>query len=312
MKEAKSITNCVIRVAKGCKGTAIDHLIKKMPNLIRGQKGYVLPLSLVTLAVGALVLVPFLQYVYTGIKSSEISKDLTLERYSAEAGIQDAISRLKVNMDGFTDSLTPDNPTASYSITVNGVEIFITVKIPETPEEPELDLPVQAGPHLHVGKKVSKSWIEPNVVNTLTYTIETTNYGTCTLHLGEIGDILPFPFQYVSGSSSGMTTADPTITWDNMQQVLTWSFTGDDRPTLYSGETGTQTFQANVIAGAGIYYNKASIKDDPEQAGEVSTGPTAAVAAGVYEIEAKTKCTVSQATAAIDSTEATILSWRNE
>ncbi len=278
---------------------------------MNGEKGSTLPMALIALAMGALLIVPFLQHAYTGLKAAAISEELTVERYSADAGIEDAIWRLKVNKDGFTDSVTPDNPSASYSITVNGIEVFITVEIPQPPD-PEPPPPIQSGHHLHVGKSTNKSWLEPKTSNTTTYTIEVTNYGTSTLHLGEISDTLPRPFLYVSGSSSGMTTNDPTITWVNNRQLLTWSFSGADKPTLISGETKTQTFQASVTPGSGIYYNEASATDDPNRAGTTSSGPAAPVAVGVYEIRAQARRATIQATAAIDSTEATIVSWQVE
>jgi len=279
---------------------------------MKREEGHAFILVLATLAIGALLIVPFLNHASIGRTAANISKEWMIEQYAVDAAAEHAIWQLKSNVDGLIESLTLENTSVSYSITVNSEEVFITVSIPQPPE-PEPTPETQPGQHLHVGKSTNKHWIQSSSPNTLTYTIALTNYGTSAMHIGEIGDIIPRPFQYVSGSSSGITTDDPTITWRNNQHVLTWSFKGADRPKLEAGETKTQTFQASVLRASGIYYDEAWAVDDPPSVGKVSTGPTAPVAAGVYEIKVQTQRANIHATVAISSTgEVTILSWQIE
>jgi len=274
---------------------------------LKEQKGYVLPLALIVLTVGTLFIVPFLQHAHAGLNAARRSDRLNAERYAADAGIEDAIWRLKVNKDGFTDSVTPDNPLISYSITVNGIEVFITVEVPQVPE-PEPLPEKQTGQHLNLRKIANKNWIQPSTVNTITYTIELYNYGTNAMHIDEIGDIIPMSFTYVNGSSSGITTDDPTITWDNNRHVLTWYFTGD-KPKLASGETRVQTFEASVTPPPGIYYDEAWTVYDPASVGKVPTGPTAPIAVAIYEITSQAGRVTVQAAASVSSTEVNIISW---
>ncbi|MBL7119268.1 MAG: hypothetical protein ISS53_01135 [Dehalococcoidia bacterium] len=275
---------------------------------MKEQRGYILLLTLLILTVGTLVIVPFLRHAQAGLNAARISDKRNAERYAADAGIEDAIWRVQVNKDGFTDSVTPDNSSISYSITVNGIEVFITVELPQVPE-PEPLPQRRTGQHLNLRKLANKNWIQPSVVNTLVYTIELYNYGTNAMHIDEMGDIIPMSFTYVPGSSSGITTDDPTITWDNNRQVLTWYFTGD-KPKLASGETRVQTFEASVTPPPGIYYDEAWAVYDPASVGKVATGPTAPVAVAIYEITSQAGRVTVQAAASISSTEVNIMSWQ--
>jgi uncharacterized repeat protein (TIGR01451 family) len=101
------------------------------------------------------------------------------------------------------------------------------------------------------------------------YTITVNNPGVDAT-LNSITDTLPAGFTYTAGSSTGVTTADPTIA----AQVLTWAgpfaVSAGSSVTLHFGVTastvdGTYTNQASADAGAG---------------GVASTGATAPVTVG--------------------------------
>lgn len=101
------------------------------------------------------------------------------------------------------------------------------------------------------------------------YTITVNNPGADAT-LASITDTLPPGFTYTAGSSSGVTTADPTVA----AQDLTW--TGPFA--VPSGGSVTLHFDVTVSSVAGTYTNQASV--DAGAAGVASTGATAPITVG--------------------------------
>ena len=63
-----------------------------LKKIIKGQKGQVLPIVLVLLAIGGLLIAPTLYYASTSLKTqSQVYEFNTLELYSADSGIEDAL-----------------------------------------------------------------------------------------------------------------------------------------------------------------------------------------------------------------------------
>jgi uncharacterized repeat protein (TIGR01451 family) len=77
---------------------------------------------------------------------------------------------------------------------------------------------------------------------TVTYTLTVTNDGNTPILGVDIIDVLPGEFTYVSGSTSGDTISDPTITAGK----LTWENVGD----LGAGESFTISYQATIASDA--------------------------------------------------------------
>jgi TolB protein len=107
------------------------------------------------------------------------------------------------------------------------------------------------------------------VGGTDTYTIRITNPNSFAVSVQNIIDTLPATFTYVTGSSTGVTTANPAVTGS----VLTWN-----GPFSVPGSSSvTQTFKVNVGACPGTHLNEATATP----AGFVNTvtpsGPTAPV-----------------------------------
>lgn len=272
------------------------------------QRGAAFLMVLILLAVGSLIIPPWLKFVQTALRTSQVSGNQLKEDTSASAGVRQAIWRLQTNDGGFADLLSPENPSASYSVPINGMEVLVDVSVPQVPDPPPPP-PQQSGPHLHVGKSRSIKWLKYSEVKSFTYTIRVTNYGTSTMHVGELGDSIPPPFRYVAGSSNGITNADPTITLDNNRQVLTWTLSSP-LPKLNAGQTRTQTFTViHTIGGVGMHHSEGWAVDYPRSIGKVSSGPTAPVAISIYDIRAHARSSVVKAQVAVSDTESTILSW---
>jgi hypothetical protein len=93
----------------------------------KDKRGQALPLALAALAVGALLIAPFLSSVSAHSISSGNYRDSALQVYSSGAGIEDAIWRLT---DGdLAGTLTDQGDTASYTMpyAVNGIQPEIEI-----------------------------------------------------------------------------------------------------------------------------------------------------------------------------------------
>ncbi len=99
------------------------------------------------------------------------------------------------------------------------------------------------------------------------YTITVSNDSTSAASLASIFDILPAGFSYVAGSTTGVTTTNPTING----QTLTW--TGPFN--VPANGNVTLSFDVTVSSTPGQYFNDAG---GTATAGSVSpTGPTAPI-----------------------------------
>jgi len=86
------------------------------------------------------------------------------------------------------------------------------------------------------------------------YQINATNGGASTAFISQLVDTLPAGFAYVSGTSSGMTTANPAISG----QVLTWYLSASVAP----GTTRSQSYQVTAPLTPGGYVNRFGIRGD--------------------------------------------------
>ena len=102
----------------------------------------------------------------------------------------------------------------------------------------------------------------------VTYNISINNTGDADGYVTLISDVLPTGFSYIPGSSSGITTEDPTING----QVLEWN--GTYSVPRISG-SATLTFQAKAGFASGTYLNNLTVSG--LNFNTVSTGDTAPV-----------------------------------
>ncbi|MBI2852320.1 MAG: DUF11 domain-containing protein [Chloroflexi bacterium] len=127
--------------------------------------------------------------------------------------------------------------------------------------------PVFVGPKMRIVKTVAPSAAPAGTNVTYTMTIYNDTAGT-DAGLTSVKDTLPAGFSYISNSTAGTITANPSITG---QVNLTWNGTW----TVPGGGSFTFSFQANTTTDWGTFYNSVSISGTNFP--DVSTGPTAAV-----------------------------------
>ena len=99
----------------------------------------------------------------------------------------------------------------------------------------------------------------PGVATEFTYTITIDNKTDVSMWVNRVDDTLPPDFTYVNGSTSGLYTIDPTITWiaTAMRYRLRWGQAGP----LASGEIRTLTFKATATLAPGVnYYNNVEVE----------------------------------------------------
>ena len=99
----------------------------------------------------------------------------------------------------------------------------------------------------------SKSVLPTSVPATTnaTYTIQITNSGASSIFISQITDTLPAGFTHVTGSTTGITTTDPSVSG----QVLTWNIFASVAP----GGASTISFDVTTPVTPGTYTNNFSV-----------------------------------------------------
>ena len=125
----------------------------------------------------------------------------------------------------------------------------------------------------NVTKSVTPSIVTSGSSETFTYTISVEREGKDE-DLEKLQDLLPDGFVYVPGSSSGMTTDDPSLSQSNGRWHLTYAYSPEAQ--LAPGQTRTQVFLATAAPAVGFHYSEvwAIIDDFPY---EFYTWPTSPV-----------------------------------
>jgi hypothetical protein len=94
--------------------------------LLTDERGQALVIVLCFLAIGGLTIATLLTFMSTGLKAIQIHSEKAVQQYSADSGIDHACWRLLYEP-GFAGSMTPQNPSVSYSININGRDVPVTV-----------------------------------------------------------------------------------------------------------------------------------------------------------------------------------------
>ncbi|MEE9324680.1 MAG: DUF11 domain-containing protein [Dehalococcoidia bacterium] len=152
----------------------------------------------------------------------------------------------------------------------------------------------------------------PGFAETFTYTITIENVGPVSVNLKKIVDLLPpGGFTYVSGSSGGIITSDPSEKLVNGRWELTWGIT--PKIPISPGQIMTQTIQADATLEAGQYCNETWITVEGTSDSEVYSWPTACVTVpAAFDIEADAGGVIVRANTIIAGTSVLVRSWQIE
>ncbi|MFC1926084.1 hypothetical protein ACFLW2_05255 [Chloroflexota bacterium] len=286
---------------------------------MRKEKGNVMILVLIFLTMCSLAIGTTLSYASSGLKSYQITEEVMMEQYSADAALEDAVWRLKNNIEfpenpGINrESLIPGGTTSvTYPVTINDMDVSVTVELPgDLPDTEPLSHAL-----LQFSLERSDKWIITGDVITYTFTL-TNKHPNKILDISEVGASLAPGLEYVSGSSSGMSASDPTITLEQGCQKLLWSLS-PPYP-LEGKQSATQVFDALASVDGGIYYTSAGANyRAPGLDWEpFDTGPDAPVWVSMYNITVTARKVTLEACAALTQTGgvvdgATIFSWEEQ
>jgi Tfp pilus assembly protein PilX len=189
-----------------------------MKKLAKGEKGYVLIAALVVLVVLGLIAGPLLSYMVNGLRAGHVAEVGATELYAADAGIQDALWRIK-NL-GLADFLPGYDEYAYFDYDpswaweypipggVNGKNVTITIQnvwIPMDVDAPARDTARaiiegtgENDPQLTITGTVSNPGASKYEVK---ISWDQTCAGPKNSQVSTIGVWLPSSFEYVMGSS---------------------------------------------------------------------------------------------------------------
>lgn len=275
-----------------------------------GSPGQVLVLALGLLALGAVILLPALKLVQTSLLGAAVRAAHIGDLYAADAGTEHALWRL-AHEPGFADSFTEGNPSVDYSVAVGARSVGVNARlvISPTPVPQPTPTPSQGG-YIGVATITDPSLVRPGVPVTVTYHLRVQNLGTSTVHLTEVGDLLPAGFQYVPGSSSGWSASDPAVTWIGGRQRLVWAFS-PPLPGVEAGQTREQVFLASATPLEGDYYDQAWVVAAPDSIGIVSgSSAPLLVYPPVYDIAAASGSISIRSRVTLDQAGINIRSWQ--
>lgn len=96
------------------------------PANLQDERGQAVVMALLALAVAVLLIAVFLYFASASQMATRAADEQTIERYSADAGVEHAIWRLQ-NEPGFPLTATNNSPY-TYTITINNQVVTVTVQ----------------------------------------------------------------------------------------------------------------------------------------------------------------------------------------
>jgi hypothetical protein len=184
-------------------------MVKSHTGLGKGESGLVLIWALILMAIGMILLVPVLELAGTSLRAAQIHETKTLGFYAADAGLQEALSRIRVadSIEGFElPESSGDQVSYSLEDEINGRQVDVTIEGVWLLGDIESD---ENGmmPHQELALVQSASGFGGGNGS---YTIELSYDGSAgMLKVERVAAWLPASFSYVAGSASGITTDEP-------------------------------------------------------------------------------------------------------
>ena len=235
------------------------------------NRGYMLILVLIVLGAGTLLVTTSLRIASTSIKSKQINTSEVAEQYARDGAAEFAVWELLHAT--ATQQLTEPNQEKSTTLTLNGVEAVVSIKL-----RAEEGLSGGALAQGNFGTLPQKSVVPNNptagVLTTFTYTVTLIEMDPdfASVAINEIWDQLPPSFSYVAGTSvfEGSGISDPADDYDSGNDIHTlhWIFSPDITFSAY-GEEKTLVFDAQATPSNNTRYcNEVAFKPFDERIGK--------------------------------------------
>ena len=260
-------------------------LVGRVPGvrqLANRQDGIALPVVLAFMVLAIPLITTALGLAGTLANDSRVKAGIVKDQYAVLGGL--VYAEWLLSDDDFVDGLTPDTPS-SHDIDLNDEPVTVIIEPTTNPDSTE---PPAEDAVLTTSKFVFPTTASPLTATTYNYTIAVSNTGTETGRLIAIYDGLPVGFTYVTGSTTGATTADPTVTvrlpddGEQENDELRWDLEALELE-LEPFEFVTLAFQATAAVGEGSFCNEAWVEPGNRETG---TGPTAKIIVGASASDA--------------------------
>jgi len=193
---------------------------RRLTKVLKGEKGQALVVVLILMVLGGLLIVPCLNYTATSLNTGQVHKETVALIYAADAGVGDALWGIKnetVPIDSF-DYETEFSYFLPEEVNDKAVEVTIQQVWPLSGLESDVNGTTPSSHLLITGGIIDEEEGE--------YKVQMSYDGSAgDLPIDRVGVWLPPGFDYVTGSSSGITTDDPTniLDWHG-GKALEWDF----------------------------------------------------------------------------------------
>jgi hypothetical protein len=192
---------------------------KTLVGFIRNESGLALPAVLIMLIFSGLLITPLLAHVSTGLRAGSLQEEKVALSYAADAGLEDVL--WKTNNEDVP--LEPYDYETEYIYSlpqgINGKAVTMSIKQVWPLTGLESDENGTTPPScLLVTGGITKAQ-EGKYEVQISYDDSQGN-----LYIDRVGVWLPAGFEYVVGSSSGITTNEPIVVDWHGGKVLTWDF----------------------------------------------------------------------------------------
>ena len=182
---------------------------------------------------------------------------------------------------GYSESLQTGVPD-TFAISVNGDDVDVTVLNTSDPPGVPPPPPGDNSRRLRAYKTVLPTAAAPQVLTTFTYTVTVWNEDDTTTNFKKVHERLLPGFTYLTGSTQGVTTGDPTITFESAgpaepaHQHLEWDLASLGL-SLEPWESADLVFRAQAALPQGNYCNEAWVEPGGDK---TTSGKTARVTVG--------------------------------
>jgi uncharacterized repeat protein (TIGR01451 family) len=248
--------------------------IRALARLIKGERGNAMILVLGFMALTIPVVTGALAFSATASNSARVASADTASSFTAAAASDYAVFKL-AHVAGFKETLADGTPYNEV-LPINGEDAVIswTRRL-----GPGATTPPAPPTVFTTTKIVDTTSVAANTPTTVTYTLEVTNVGAAPAIVDEIRDGLPPYVDYVSNTTTGATTANPTKTVHDSGHgwVLFRNLVWDLGVELAPLESLSISFNAEIDAPDGHYCNLAWANPGGQDAG---SGATAKIQAG--------------------------------
>ncbi len=185
----------------------------------RNARGQAFPLVLCFLALGGLSIAMLLVYTDVGIRTGSMHEENTELRYAADAGLEDALWKTQNEELTFLPGDYETEYNYALSDNVNGKSVNVNIRQIWPLTGLESDVNGTEAPDCLA--------ITGGIINQGEgkYKVQISYDGTeGSLPIDKVAVWIPTRFEYVNGSSSGITTGNPDIGYERGGKVLTWEF----------------------------------------------------------------------------------------